>query len=72
MTLQQSIEDSVILIAPKEVVRLTSLSRTQIDRYRTDGRFPLPVMLGGKRMAFVKSEIIGWIEDRIANHRKSS
>ncbi|MGW9949817.1 prophage regulatory protein [Rhizobium leguminosarum] len=64
--------DSVILIAPKEVGRLTSLSRTQIDRYRTDGRFPLPVMLGSKRMAFVKSEVIGWIEDRIANHRKPS
>ncbi|WSG73069.1 AlpA family phage regulatory protein [Rhizobium beringeri] len=72
MTRQLSTEDGVILIAPKEVVRLTSLSRTQIDRYRTDGRFPLPVMLGGKRMAFVKSEIIGWIEDRIANHRKSA
>ncbi|MDI5929594.1 AlpA family phage regulatory protein [Rhizobium leguminosarum] len=72
MTRQLTIEDSVILIAPKEVVRLTSLSRTQIDRYRMDGRFPLPVMLGGKRMAFVKSEVIGWIEDRIANHRKPS
>ncbi|TBA63922.1 AlpA family phage regulatory protein [Rhizobium ruizarguesonis] len=60
------------LISPKEVVRLTSLSRTQIDRYRAAGRFPTPVIIGQKRMAFVKSEIIGWIEDRIANHRKSA
>jgi prophage regulatory protein len=70
MTQRRTSEDSVILVAPKEVSRLTSLSRTQIDRYRMDGRFPVPVVLGCKRMAFVKAEVIAWIEDRIANHRK--
>ncbi|WFU89011.1 AlpA family phage regulatory protein [Rhizobium sp. CC1099] len=70
MTQKISPEESVILIAPKEVSRLTSLSRTQIDRYRMDGRFPVPVVLGCKRIAFVKAEVIAWIEDRVANHRK--
>ncbi|QPB22008.1 AlpA family phage regulatory protein [Rhizobium sp. 007] len=63
-------EESVILISPKEVTRLTTLSRTQIDRYRADGRFPMPVIIGPKRMAYVRAEVIAWIKDRIANHRK--
>ncbi len=45
---------------------LTSLSRTMINRYRAEGRFPAAVPLGDKRVAFVKSEISEWINARIA------
>lgn len=45
---------------------MTSLSRTMINRYRVDGRFPAAVPLGDRRVAFVKSEVTEWIATRIA------
>jgi prophage regulatory protein len=45
---------------------MTSLSRTMLNRYRSEGRFPAAVPLGEKRVAFVKSEINEWIAARIA------
>ncbi len=37
-----------------------------INKYRDGGRFPLAVPLGDKRLGFLKSEVIGWIEGRVA------
>jgi prophage regulatory protein len=54
------------LISIKEAARLTSLSRTSINEKRSAGKFPQPVPLGDKRIAFVKSEVEQWIRDRIA------
>jgi prophage regulatory protein len=61
--------DAVVLISPKEACRLTSLSRTQIDRYRQDGRFPASVTLGDKRIAFVRSEVMDWIKKKIEGRK---
>lgn len=54
------------LISIKEAARLTSLSRTSINEKRAVGKFPQPVPLGDKRIAFVKSEVEAWIRERIA------
>ncbi|WP_422836351.1 helix-turn-helix transcriptional regulator [Afipia carboxidovorans] len=50
----------------KSVVAMTSLSRTMINRYRVDGKFPAAVPLGDRRVAFVRNEINDWIAARIA------
>jgi len=55
-----------ILIPMKEVCALTSLSRTMVNRLRSQGRFPDVVELGDRRVAFVRSEALAWIEERIA------
>ncbi len=55
-----------ILIPMKEVCTLTSLSRTMVNRLRVAGRFPAAVELGERRVAFVRSEVLAWIEERIA------
>lgn len=54
------------LISLNDASKLTSLSRTMINRYRGEGRFPVAVKLGDKRIAFVRSEVLGWVNDRIA------
>jgi prophage regulatory protein len=54
------------LISLKEAAKQTSLSRTMINRYRAEGRFPVAVSLGERRLAFVRDEIIAWIDSRIA------
>jgi prophage regulatory protein len=61
-----STHDLPTLISLNDACRLTSLSRTAINRYRAEGRFPQPVPVGFKRIAFVRAEVVAWIEARIA------
>jgi prophage regulatory protein len=58
--------DEPSLVSMKRACELTSLSRTMLNRYRAEGRFPAAVPLGDKRIAFVKSEVSEWIAARIA------
>ncbi|KAB2738781.1 AlpA family phage regulatory protein [Brucella anthropi] len=55
------------LISLNDCCALTSLSRTAINKMRSAGKFPDPVNLGEKRIAFVRSEVVAWLEDRIAS-----
>ncbi|PWB81857.1 MAG: transcriptional regulator [Methylocystaceae bacterium] len=59
-------KDLPTLISLNDACKLTSLSRTAINRYRAEGRFPQPVPIGFKRIAFVRAEVVAWIEARIA------
>lgn len=63
-------DDSPTLISLNEACRLTSLSRTAINRWRAAGLFPTAVPLGDKRVAFVRAEVEQWIRDRIAERAR--
>lgn len=54
------------LIRLKEVIALTSLSRSSIYKFISEGRFPKSVSLGDRAVAWIKEEIEEWIEARIA------
>ncbi|WP_417884329.1 AlpA family phage regulatory protein [Vibrio rumoiensis] len=54
------------LIRLKEVTALTSLSRSSIYKFISEGRFPKSVSLGDRAVAWIKEEIEEWIEARIA------
>ena len=54
------------LMAPKEAAAATSLSRTLLTLMSAEGQFPHPVRLGERRIAYVRSEVERWINDRIA------
>jgi prophage regulatory protein len=58
--------DNQILISLNDAARMVSLSRTAINNLRAAGKFPAPVSLGEKRIAFVKAEVLAWIDERIA------
>jgi prophage regulatory protein len=53
------------LISLNDICRLTSLSRTAINKMRDAGRFPVAVSLGNRRVAFVRSEVMAWLDARI-------
>ena len=59
-------DNAPTLISMNETVRATSLSRTMLNRYRAEGRFPAAVPLGDRRFAFVRAEVNAWISERIA------
>ncbi|MGO1164823.1 helix-turn-helix transcriptional regulator [Brucella sp. C7-11G] len=54
------------LISVKDVCKLTSLSRATINIVRKDGSFPKAISLGPKRVAFLRSEVEGWIRSKAA------
>ncbi|WP_159727182.1 AlpA family transcriptional regulator [Methylosinus sp. Ce-a6] len=67
-----STNDLPTLISLNEAARMTSLSRTAVNRYRAEGRFPQSVSVGFKRIAFVRSEVVAWIAARIAERPAQS
>lgn len=54
------------LISPKDAARMCAMSRTMLNRYRAEKRFPQAVSLGDRRIAFVRAEVQAWIDERIA------
>ena len=49
----------------KEVAALTRRSRTRIYTDMDAGRFPKPVKLGARSVAWVESEVRAWVDARI-------
>jgi len=54
------------LISLNDAARMCAMSRTMVNRYRAEGRFPKAVPLGDRRIAFVRDEVMSWIDERIA------
>jgi prophage regulatory protein len=61
----QYANDNFALVSLNDAVRMTSLSRSMINRYRAEGKFPVAVTLGERRIAFVRAEVAEWISQRI-------
>lgn len=55
------------LIKLKEVMTLTSLARSTIYKYMSEGHFPKTVSLGDRSVAWVEDEVTDWILKRISN-----
>jgi prophage regulatory protein len=53
-------------LSRKDVVRVTTLSRSTMDDYEKRGLFPRRVVIGPGRVAWVRTEILDWIAARVA------
>lgn len=60
---------SKTLIRLSEVRRRTGYSKALIYRLISEHRFPQPIKIGARAIAFVEGEIDEWIERRIAESR---
>jgi prophage regulatory protein len=65
----EHIEEPVEFIRLPEVKKLTSLGTTKIYVMASEGLFPKQVPLGGRAVAWVKSEVLQWNKDRLAAAR---
>jgi prophage regulatory protein len=52
------------ILSSNKVVELTGLSRVTLSRYEQAGTFPQRRQLGTRRVGWVESEILGWLESR--------
>ena len=59
------------LIRLDRVKARTCLSRSTIYAYVRDGRFPQPVTISERCVAWVEAEVEAWIAERIAARRTS-
>jgi prophage regulatory protein len=62
-------EEPVEFIRLPKVKELTGLGTTKIYTMASEGLFPKQVPLGGRAVAWVKSEVLQWNMDRLAAAR---
>lgn len=57
---------SPLLLSRSELPSIVKLSVSSIRRLETLGRFPSPILLGDRRVAYRVSDITRWLEERPA------
>lgn len=62
-------DEPVEFIRLPKVKELTGLGTTKIYTMASEGLFPKQVPLGGRAVAWVKSEVLQWNMDRLAAAR---
>jgi prophage regulatory protein len=67
--MSQAANDNRVLVSINDVCEMTSLSRTAISKHRYAGNFPIEVVLGERRIGFVRAEVEAWIDARINARR---
>jgi prophage regulatory protein len=65
-------DQNIRFIPLKEVLKLTSLSRAQIDRLENRGEFPRRVRLGPGRVAWLLQDVLDWISERKRESQSAS
>lgn len=50
----------------KEVIASTTLSKSTIYAYVSEGRFPRPITLGLRSVAWIESEVNSWKSEQVA------
>lgn len=55
----------VKLLSPKQVCERIALSRATLDRMVADGRFPAPIRLTERRLAFNAEAVNAWIDKKL-------
>ncbi|OAT21119.1 AlpA family transcriptional regulator [Buttiauxella noackiae ATCC 51607] len=57
------------LMKMPEVMHRTGNGKSWIYRLISQGRFPKPIKIGSRSIAFIESEVDEWINQRIAESR---
>jgi prophage regulatory protein len=55
------------LMSPKEAAAETTFSAVQLTILSATGHFPRAVQLSARRIAYVRSEVTAWLDERIAS-----
>jgi prophage regulatory protein len=70
----ESVRDAVTgrLIRLPEVRRLVPLCRATIYQLISQGKFPKPVGIGGRAVAWIETEVEAWVEAKVRAARGGS
>jgi prophage regulatory protein len=53
-----------LVLRRPQVEQITGLGRSTIYEWMKDGRFPLPIKLGARAVAWRQADILAWLESR--------
>ena len=53
----------------RQVINMVGLGKTTVYARMGEGTFPLAISLGGRSVGWLESEVIAWLNDRIAASR---
>ncbi|NTF48501.1 helix-turn-helix transcriptional regulator [Rhizobium rhizogenes] len=54
-----------LLMSPNEAAALTTMSKPLLRAMEREGKFPTARHIGQRRIAYVRSEVTAWINERI-------
>jgi prophage regulatory protein len=54
------------LMSPNEASFATTMSKTLLAKMSKERAFPQPLLIGVKRIAYVRAEVEAWIDQRIS------
>ena len=57
-----------ILLRLPMVIRITGLARSTIYKMISQNQFPVPIRLSKRAVAWLQSEIEGWVASRVRAH----
>ena len=52
------------LLRPQDVLKVLGISRTTLARWRAAGRFPKPIRLGERILAWRRVDVESWIDSQ--------
>lgn len=52
------------------VLEVSGLGRSTMRAYVAAGKFPAPVKIGERASAWISTEILDWIKQRVEQHRR--
>jgi prophage regulatory protein len=61
--------NNIRMLKRKDVEQMTALKRSRLYAMTAAGKFPKPIKLSERSVAWIESEIQAWINDRIAASR---
>lgn len=61
-----------ILIPRRRVPQITGLERSTLYERIKRGDFPKPVTIGSSAVRWIESEVIGWVQQQIAESRTTA
>ena len=67
--MNRNTRNPIRILRSPEVEARTGLSRSTIYRWRVAGRFPPPVVMGGRTVGWIESDVDAWIRERAVESR---
>ncbi len=66
ITMNQSTEKPPRVLRKKEMLHIVALSDPTVWRMEKDGKFPKRLRLGGNSCGWLESDVLAWLDARLA------
>ena len=65
-------DDDIQMWREPRVVEVSGLKRSTMRSYVSQGKFPAPIKIGERASAWISTEVLAWVRQRIEQHRQAA